>query len=103
DRKIIGNPNPDAVWGLNNDFRYKGVSLNIFLQASTGGDLLNLVSMELDRLSGNSNATTAALRRWTPEHTQTDVPKAAAGRVPRTSTRFVEDGSSVRLKNISLA
>lgn len=103
DRKIIGNPNPDAVWGLNNDFKYKGLSLNIFVQASMGGDLLNLVSMELDRLSGNSNATKAALRRWTPEHTRTDVPKAASGRVPRTSTRFVEDGSFVRLKNISLA
>lgn len=102
DRKIIGNPNPDAVWGLNNDFSYKGFSVNIFLQAFTGGDLLNLVTMELDRLSGNSNATVAALRRWTPENTNTDVPKAAAGRIPRTSTRFVEDGSFVRLKNVSI-
>jgi TonB-linked SusC/RagA family outer membrane protein len=102
DRKIIGNPNPDAVWGLNNDFSYKGFTVNIFFQAFTGGDLLNLVSMELDRLSGNSNATVAALRRWTPENTATDVPKAASGRVPRTSTRFVEDGSFVRLKNVSI-
>ena len=102
DRRIIGDPNPDAVWGLNNDFSYKGFSVNIFLQAFTGGDLFNLVTMELDRLSGNSNATTAALRRWTPENTQTDVPKAASGRVPRASTRFVEDGSFLRLKNVSI-
>lgn len=102
DRMVIGDPNPDAVWGLNNDFSYKGFSLNIFLQASMGGDLFNLVTMELDRLSGNSNATVAALNRWTPENTQTNVPKAAAGRVPRASTRFVEDGSFVRVKNISL-
>ena len=102
DRKIIGNPNPRAVWGLNNDFSYKGFSMNIFFQAFTGGDMLNLVKMELDRLSGNSNATTDALRRWTPQNTDTDVPKAAAGRSPLTSTRFVEDGSFVRLKNISL-
>ena len=102
DRKIIGNPNPKAVWGLNNDFSYKGFNLNIFFQASTGGDMLNLVKMELDRLSGNSNATTDALKRWTPENTNTDVPKAASGRVPRTSTRFVEDGSYIRLKNVSL-
>lgn len=102
DRQIIGNPNPIAIWGLNNDFSYKGFSLNIFLQAVSGADMLNLVRMELDRLSGNSNATTAALRRWTPENTDTDIPKARAGRVPRTSTRFVEDGSFIRLKNISL-
>ena len=102
DRRIIGDPNPDAVWGLNNDFSYKGLHLNIFLQAFTGGDMLNFVRMELERLSGNSNATTAALRRWSPENTNTDVPKAFAGRVARTSTRFVEDGSYIRLKNISI-
>jgi hypothetical protein len=68
-----------------------------------GGDMLNLVKMELDRLSGNSNATIDALNRWTPENTDTDVPKAAAGRIPRTSTRFIEDGSYVRLKNVSVS
>ncbi len=102
DRQIIGNPNPMALWGLNNNFSYKGFSLNIFFQAVTGADMLNLVRMELDRLSGNSNATIAALNRWTPKNTDTDVPRAWAGRVPRTSTRFVEDGSFVRLKNVSL-
>ncbi len=102
DRKIIGDPNPDAIWGLNNDFSYKGFDLNIFFQAYTGGDIMNFTKMELDRLSGNSNATTDALNRWTPENTNTDVPKATAGRVSRTSTRFMEDGSFIRLKNISL-
>jgi hypothetical protein len=102
DRKIIGDPNPNAIWGLNNDFSYRGFDLNIFFQAYTGGEIINFAKMELDRLSGNSNATTDALRRWTPEHTDTDVPKATAGRVSRTSTRFIEDGSYIRLKNISL-
>lgn len=102
DRQIIGNPNPVAVWGLNNEFSFQGFNVNIFFQAFTGGDLLNLGKMELDRLSGNSNATTDALRRWTPGNTDTDVPKAYAGRVARTSSRFVEDGSFIRLKNISL-
>jgi len=102
DREIIGNPNPKAVWGLNNDFSYKGFYLNVFLQAYTGADMMNLVKMDLDRLSGNTNATTDALKRWSPENTNTAVPKAFAGRVSRVSSRFVEDGSFVRLKNISL-
>ncbi|MEI6566337.1 MAG: TonB-dependent receptor [Verrucomicrobiota bacterium] len=102
DRKVIGNPNPKAVWGLNNDLSWKGFNLNIFFQAITGGDMLNLAKMELNILSGNTNATTEALHRWTPTNTNTNVPKAATGRSPRTSTRFVEDGSFVRLKNISL-
>ena len=102
DRTIIGDPNPKAVWGFNNDFSYKGIYLNMFFQAFTGGDMLNLVRLDMDRLSGNTNATKDALRRWTPENTDTDVPKAAAGRVSRVSSRFVEDGSFLRLKNISL-
>ena len=102
DRRIIGNPNPLAVWGLNNDFSFKGFTLNVFFQAYTGADMMNLVKMDLDRLSGNTNATTDALKRWTPQNTNTDVPKAAAGRVSRVSSRFVEDGSFLRLKNISL-
>ncbi|WP_236980805.1 SusC/RagA family TonB-linked outer membrane protein [Membranihabitans maritimus] len=102
DRKIIGDPNPDAIWGFNNDFTYKGISLNLFFQAYTGADMLNIVRMELDRLSGNSNATVRALDRWTPSNTETNVPKATSDRAARTSTRFVEDGSYIRLKNLSL-
>ena len=102
DRKIIGNPNPDALWGLNNEISYKDFDVNIFFQGAIGGDILNLVDMELDRLSGNTNATIKALDRWTPDHTDTNVPKAYAGRVQRTSTRFVEDGTYTRLKNVSI-
>jgi len=103
DRKVIGNPNHKAVWGFSNNFSYKRWSLNIFLQAFTGGDMLNFVRFELDRLSGNTNATKDALNRWTPENTDTDVPRAFAGRTPIVSTRFVEDGSFMRLKNVSFS
>ena len=102
DRRIIGNPNPKAVWGLNNDFSYRGFNLNVFFQAITGGDMLNLSKMELNILSGNTNATTDALNRWTPTNTNTNVPKATTGRSPRTSSRYVEDGSFIRLKNVSI-
>jgi TonB-dependent starch-binding outer membrane protein SusC len=67
-----------------------------------GGDIYNFTKMELDRLAGITNATKDALRRWTPENTNTDVPKAVTGRTNRSSSRFVEDGSYVRLKNIAL-
>lgn len=102
DRTIIGDPNPDAVWGITNDFSYGDFDLNIFFQAAQGGEIINFTKMELDRLSGNSNATIDALNRWTPSNTDTDVPKATAGRVSKVSTRFIEDGSYIRLKNISL-
>ena len=102
DRTIIGNPHPKFTWGMNNDFSYKGFDLNVFFQASKGNDLLSYTLMELNLLSAINNATTEALNRWTPTHTNTDVPKAAVGRTRRVSTRWVKDGSFVRMKNLAV-
>jgi hypothetical protein len=93
DRTIIGNPHPDFIWGWNNDFSWKGFDLNIFFQAIQGNDVFNYTLMELDLLAGRNNATTAALNRWTPTNTDTDVPKAFGGRSRRSSTRWIQDGS----------
>lgn len=102
DRTIIGNPNPDFIWGWNNTFSFKGFDLNIFFQASQGNDIISYTLMELDLLNGSNNATTNALNRWTPSNTDTNVPRAFGGRSRRSSSRFIYDGSFVRLKNIAL-
>ncbi|MCC5929927.1 MAG: TonB-dependent receptor [Cyclobacteriaceae bacterium] len=102
DRTIIGNPQPNFIWGWNNDFRWKNFDLNIFWQGSQGNDILSYTLLELDLMSGINNATTNALNRWTPENTNTNVPRAFNGRTRRVSTRFVYDGSFARLKNLAL-
>lgn len=102
DRMIIGNPHPDFIFGWNNDFSWNGFDLNIFFQGSQGNDIFSYTLMELDILSGLNNATTNALNRWTPSNTDTDVPKASTGRSRKASTRWVYDGSFVRLKNLGL-
>lgn len=102
DQTIIGNPHPDFIWGWNNDLSYKNFDLSLFFQGSQGNDMLSYTLMELNLMSGINNATTAALRRWTPENTDTDVPKASTGRTRRVSTRWIHDGSFIRLKNVSL-
>jgi hypothetical protein len=102
DRTIIGNPHPDFIWGWNNDFSWKGFDMNIFFQASQGNDIFNYTLMELDLMAGRNNATTAALNRWTPTNTNTDIPKANGGRSRRASTRWIQDGSFIRLKNLAL-
>ncbi|MBO2543180.1 TonB-dependent receptor [Salegentibacter sp. BDJ18] len=102
DRTIIGNPHPDFVYGFNNDFAYKNFDLTVFIQGSEGNDMMNFTRMELDWMAGKSNATTDALNRWTPNNTSTDIPRASGSHSPQVSTRFVEDGSYVRLKNIVL-
>ncbi|MFD2563915.1 SusC/RagA family TonB-linked outer membrane protein [Aquimarina rubra] len=101
DQTIIGNPHPDFVFGINNTFTYEGFDLNVFFQGSVGGDMFNFTALELNTLTGSSNATTEALNRWTPINPNTDVPSAAS-RTRRISSRWVEDGSYVRLKNVTL-
>jgi TonB-dependent starch-binding outer membrane protein SusC len=102
DRVIIGNPHPDYTWGWNNNFNYGNFDLNIFIQGSHGGDILNYTRMELGLLNGRRNATIDALSRWTPGNTDTDIPAASRSRTFVVSDRFIEDASYIRLKNISL-
>ena len=99
DRQIIGDPNQDWTMGINNTFTYKNFDLNIFFQGAFGGDIFSLTHLEL--ASGGSNATTEALNAWTPSNTNTNVPSAAV-RSKRITSRFVYDGSYVRLKNMAL-
>ncbi len=102
DRTIIGNPHPDFIWGFNNSFSYKGFDLNIFFLGSQGNDLYSFTLMELETMRGISNTTTKALERWTPTNTNTDVPAANINRGYHSSSRWIFDGSFVRLKNIAL-
>ncbi len=99
DRQVIGDPNPDFTFGFSNSFSYKSFDLNIFFQGSVGGDIYNLTAVQL--YNGDSNGLTDVLNSWTPENTNTDIPRAAI-RGRERSSRFVEDGSYLRLKNIAL-
>ncbi|WP_052143705.1 SusC/RagA family TonB-linked outer membrane protein [Wocania ichthyoenteri] len=102
DRMIIGDPNPDFHWGWNNSFSYKGIDLNIFIQGVQGNDILNYTRLWLEDGVGRRNASTALLNRWTPNNSDTDVPKASITRTQSLSSRWIEDGSYVRLKDITL-
>ena len=100
DRQIIGDPNPDWTAGVTNTFRYKDFDLSVFFQGAFGGDIFSFTFLEL--ASGGSNATTEVLNAWTPSNTDTNVPSAGAARAKRITSRFVYDGSYVRLKNLAL-
>jgi TonB-dependent starch-binding outer membrane protein SusC len=101
DRTIIGNPHPDYILGLNNTLQYKNFDLNVFFQGVVGNDMMNFTRMELEWVSGKGNQMATVLNRWAPTNTQTDIP-VAASYSSITSTRWVEDGTYVRLKNVSL-
>jgi len=102
DRAVIGDPNPDFHWGWTNSFSYKGIDLNIFFQGMQGNDMLNYTRLWLEDGVGRRNVTTALLDRWTTTNTDTDVPSASINRIQRLSSRWIEDGSYIRLKNIAI-
>jgi len=102
DRTIIGNPHPDFIFGFTNNFRYKNFDLNIFLQGVVGNDMMNFTRMELEWVNGKENQMATVLNRWTPTNTDTDIPVASSSYSSITSTRWVEKGTYIRLKNLSL-
>ena len=110
DRQVIGNTAPKFTGGLTNNFEWKGFDLQVFLQWSYGGDVLNLNRAELESPSGSKqNGLVALLDQWTPSNTDTNIHAYVYNRNfgrPITGTRisdlYVEDGSFLRLKTISL-
>ena len=102
DRTIIGNAQPDYFFGMTNRFYYKGFDFNIFINGMMGFDLLNYQIFEGERLNGANNHMAYVWERWTPENPSNTVPRATLDRPYRLSDRQVEDGSFIRLQNVSL-
>jgi TonB-dependent starch-binding outer membrane protein SusC len=103
DRTVIGDPNPDFIFGFTNDFSYWKFDLDIFFQGSVGNDIYNSTRIDLEGMFDSKNQSTVVLDRWTPENTDTDIPRAGNMANVQNSTRFVEDGSYVRLKSVTLS
>ncbi|MFZ4707038.1 MAG: TonB-dependent receptor [Bacteroidales bacterium] len=101
DREKIGSPHPDFFGGIGSTLSYKGLYLDFMFSYSYGNDIFNSTRIYTETIS-QSNQTTAILRRWQKPGDITDIPKASVYN-QRTSSRFVEDGSYIRLKNIRLS
>jgi TonB-linked SusC/RagA family outer membrane protein len=108
DRKVIGNPNPDFLFGWNNDFTYKNLTLNVFIQGSIGNDLYNPLRTTLSSGFFNNEAYKNQTvewyeNRWTPQNPTNDIRFPSINSVaPAVANYMVEDGSYIRFRNISL-
>ncbi|PZR24050.1 MAG: TonB-dependent receptor [Flavobacterium psychrophilum] len=105
DRKVIGDANPDFIYGFTNTFTYKNWSLNVFFQGSQGNDILNATRFDTESMIDAKNQTTAVLNRWQQPGDITNVPKVTTdGSIAnsRISSHYIEDGSYVRLKALTL-
>lgn len=103
---VVGDPNPNFVGGFTNDFQYKGFDLNVFFQFVYGNEIYNSGrEFQANNASGFvDNQTKDQLRRWRQQGDVTDVPRAelVAALGSQTSSRYIYDGSYLRLKTVSL-
>ena len=105
DQTIIGSAQPNFFGGINNTLAYKGIDLNFFFQYTQGNEVYNNTRAFAEGMNGQFGQVGSVRNRWTPTNTNTDMPRAANGdpnNNRRTSTRFLEDGSYLRLKTITL-
>ena len=106
DRTFIRDPNPDFTFSLNNTISMGNFNLSVFFQGVYGNEIFNANRLYTENMSVTTNQSTSVLERWRGPGTSTFMPRAVFGdpnNNSRQSTRYIEDGSYVRLKNISLS
>ena len=103
DKHYIGDANPLFTAGMTNTVSWKGLSLSILLTSSVGNDIYNASKIEMIGMYAAGNQIKDALRRWRIPGQVTDIPKAGELDNLRASTRWIEDGSYLKVKNITLS
>jgi TonB-linked SusC/RagA family outer membrane protein len=103
DRVFLGSYLPDFSYALTLGGNYKGFDASIFFQGVQGSKIFNATRVITEGMVRFFNAGAEVLRAWTPSNTGTDIPRAILGdpnQNARPSTRFLENGSYMRLKNL---
>ena len=106
DRTVIGNPNPTWLFSMNNRLTYKGFELSIYLQGVSGNKIYNQTRSVMESMSAAYNQAASTADRWYGEGTSNSMPRAVwadPNGNNRISDRWVENGSYLRLKNVTLA
>ena len=103
DKQYIGNANPLFTFGMTNTISWKKFNLSFLITGSVGNDIYNASKIEMVGMYNGSNQITDVLRRWKVPGQVTDIPKAGELDNLRASTRWVEDGSYLKIKNITLS
>ncbi|EFK56997.1 SusC/RagA family TonB-linked outer membrane protein [Sphingobacterium spiritivorum] len=106
DREIIGYAEPKYFGGISNDFSYKNFHLNVFFQYSVGNEIYSELNHQRNSIVRYNNLSTDALNRWRQQGDVTDFPRLIRDDPKqsdsRVQSRWVEDGSYIKLKNVNL-
>ena len=106
DRQVIGHAQPDFVFGVNSSLTFKRFDLNFNIDGQLGQDICNVTNFQLLAFD-NRQQLSLVRERWTPENPSTIYPRLSSlnSGAPafKMSDRFIEDGSFVRLQNVTLS
>ena len=121
DRTFIGNPEPKFTFGLNNNFRWKGFDVNLFITGSVGNKVFNYLAQQqsdptnrwvtlksvcdfakYDLIDPNGDRTLANMQMTNPGASTYRIDQAKANENSRMSNIYIEDGSYVRIKNLAI-
>ena len=105
DRQFLGSFIPKTTYALSLGANYKNFDLSVFFQGVQGNKIYNATRVITEGMVRFFNAGTQVLNAWTPTNTNTNIPRAISSdpnQNARPSTRFLEDGSYLRLKNVML-
>ncbi len=106
DRTIIGDPNPDFIYGFNSVMSFKNFELSMFWQGTYGNDIVNVsgIGNTLDYGFGLNLLKEVLYNHWTPDNKSTKYPRLSSKLTNLVfSERQVEDGSYLRLRDVQLA
>jgi hypothetical protein len=104
DRIITGDANPRFIYGFSSNLTYKQFDFSIFMSGVQGNQIFNLANYQLENPIGSRNMLSGVVNRWTPTNPNNEYQTTAGslgGRLPL-SNRYIEDGSFMRCKNISI-
>ncbi|MBU6157529.1 MAG: TonB-dependent receptor [Bacteroidetes bacterium] len=102
DKVYLGSAQPKFVAGLTNSFSYKGFDLQIFFQGVFGNKIFNALRQNLEIPTLGSNGLATLANRWTPDNPTNDIARATSSPAAVPSDRFIEDGSFIRLRTLTL-
>lgn len=102
DRVILGNAQPKYYGGFTNNFAFGPFTLNAFMNFSVGNKIANISGVFTRLSTGFLNESEATLNRWTPQNTNTTIPRANNTRPRLVYSTLIEDGSFLRLQTLTL-
>ena len=105
DNVILGDPTPDLIFGLENSFSYKNWDFSFYFQGTMGNEVYNLKMRNHYFQRGEAVKFGDLRDRWTVDNPTSDIPRAGADAITNTpsNSKYVEDGSHIRLKTVRIA